>query len=76
MNLLKSIDRLLTSGIFQGKRKLFVCILKYTYCVFTLWGRDVSRATVQWSKSKSYFREFLCNWVVIPAWSIDTVNKV
>ncbi len=37
---MKSTDRLLiSSGIFQGKRKYFVCNLKCTYCIFTLWDR-------------------------------------
>ncbi len=36
------IDRLLiTSGIFQDKRKYSACDLKCRYCVFTLWGRDI-----------------------------------
>ena len=34
--LLENEYNLLTSGIFQSKRKQFVCILIYTYCVFTL----------------------------------------
>ena len=39
LQLLKSIDHLLISGIFQGKRKQFVCNLKCTHLVFTSWGR-------------------------------------
>ena len=40
LQLWKRIDHLLiTSGIFQDKRKYSACDLKCRYCVFTLWDR-------------------------------------
>ncbi len=36
----KNIDlQLISSGIFQGKRKYSMCDLRCRYCILTLWGR-------------------------------------
>ncbi len=43
LKLWKRIDRLLiTSGIFQNKRKCSACDLICSYSVFILWGRNMS----------------------------------
>ncbi len=41
LNCVNKVFLLISSGIFQGKRKHFAWNLKCRYCVFTWWGRDI-----------------------------------
>ncbi len=59
------IRLLITSGIFQDKRKYSVCDLRSRYCVFTLWGRTVEHTLYsRVSSTRMFIKNYLVKIII------------